>query len=630
MAQNHLRAALDSINAIIYVADLTSHEILFINRYTEDLFGNIVGKICWRALQSGQTGPCPNCTNEKLLDAEGRPRGSIEREKRNSINGRWYEIRDSVIDWPDGRLVRLQISIDITERKQLEEEIRKSEEKFRTFADFTYNWEYWTGPDGDYVYISPSCERLTGYHAEEFMADPDLLTSIIHADDRVYFRNHLGGSLGTFSEFHYDFRILTKNGEERWIAHSSQPVYDAKGRNLGRRASNRDITHLKKVEEMLSLREKHFRLALDATSDGVWDRNLHTGEVYYGDNWAKILGFTAEEVKRRELRWEDFLHPDDRERALSAVKRHLEGETSKYVAEFRMRHKSGNWLWVLARGKVVEWDDEERPLRFVGTHCDISNLKQAEEELRRSSEKIKQFAYSVVHDLKNPAISIHGLTRHLHGKYGEKLDDRGGAICEQILRSSEHIASLVDKINIFIAARETPLVLEDLSLREILDIIREEFSVKLDLAGVKWLQPDELPDIRADRIALLRVFRNLVDNALKYGGDQLSEIEINCQTNGDMTILSVRDDGVGLKQEETKGLFAMFKRKKSSRGVDGAGIGLAIVKEIAEQHGGRVWVEHGGRKGVAFNFSIPRTAGTRNFSPLPLEDESDLRQLASH
>lgn len=371
---------------------------------------------------------------------------------------------------------------------------------------------------------------------------------------------------------------------------------------------DQEIALRKNAEQALRDRERFFRLMLDATSDGVWDRNVVTGEVYYGENWARMLGYSAQEVREKRIRWDDLLHPDDKKKALAAIQDHFNGITSRYVAEFRMRNKAGAWQWVLARGKVVEWDETGRPLRFVGTHYDISDRKKVEEELHASSQKVKQFAYSVVHDLKNPAISIHGLAQKLKDRYGESLNQKGTAFCEQIVRSAEQIAALVDKINLFIAAREVPLFLQKVSLAETFAIIREEFSLSLELRRISWIAPEDLPDIIADRLSLLRVLRNCIDNSLKYGGDKLSEVELGCQETSSHYILFVRDDGVGLEQEDSKGIFGMFKRKKTSSGVEGCGLGLAIVKEIAAQHGGAVWFETDWKQGgITFFVSFAKS-----------------------
>jgi len=151
-----------------------------------------------------------------------------------------------------------------------------------------------------------------------------------------------------------------------------------------------EIEERRRAEEALRESEKRLRLALDATSDGVWDRNLLTGEVFYGDNWYEILGYHPDEAERRQLSWEKLLHAEDRPAALAALHAHIAGKTPRYVAEFRMRNKVGKWQWILARGKVVGWDADGRPLRFVGTHTDITKRKLAEESLQNTYDELEQ------------------------------------------------------------------------------------------------------------------------------------------------------------------------------------------------------------------------------------------------
>lgn len=136
--------------------------------------------------------------------------------------------------------------------RRQEKGLRESEVKFRTLADFTFDWEYWGTPEGKYIYISPSCERITGYKPEEFIRDPDLLKSIIHPEDREFVFSHRQHLCPYDTGLHaVDFRILTKNGQTRWISHACQAVTDSKGNFLGRRVSNRDITERKRSEEDL-------------------------------------------------------------------------------------------------------------------------------------------------------------------------------------------------------------------------------------------------------------------------------------------------------------------------------------------------------------------------------------------
>jgi signal transduction histidine kinase len=254
----------------------------------------------------------------------------------------------------------------------------------------------------------------------------------------------------------------------------------------------------------------------------------------------------------------------------------------------------------------VEERTKELAAQNLNLLDEMRERKKAEEELQRSSEKIKLFAYSVAHDLKNPAISTHGLARILNEKFGNDLSDRGKRICEQIQRSSEDIALLVDKINIFISAKETPLTIEKISLKEVFHILYEEFSIQFSLRSIQWFVPEEMPDsIIADRLSIIRIFRNIIENSLKYGGEGLGRIEIGYRSTDDSHLFTVTDDGQGL-EEDSATIFNWFKRKKTSIGIKGAGMGLAIVKEIAALHGGDIWQEPAIPKGVTFCVSLSR------------------------
>ena len=151
------------------------------------------------------------------------------------------------------------LQLELAKRQVAEESLRKSEVMFRTIADFTYDWEYWLGPDGRCYYNSPSCERITGYQVEDFFLDPDLLEKITHVEDRQKIAGHLHDERESGEPHHLDFRILTKDGERRWIAHVCQPVYSPIGHNLGRRASNRDVTRQKQAEEEKAKLESQLR-----------------------------------------------------------------------------------------------------------------------------------------------------------------------------------------------------------------------------------------------------------------------------------------------------------------------------------------------------------------------------------
>jgi PAS domain S-box-containing protein len=151
---------------------------------------------------------------------------------------------------------------DIVLRTRAEEALRESEERFRTVADFTYDWEYWIGVDEKHLYVSPSCERVTGYRPDEFMQNGALLKRITHPDDLPALQGHLQQELECDEALSLDFRITTRSGEQRWVGHKCRQVRSPDGGLLGRRGSNRDITERKQAEE----RQEELIRALEAAN----------------------------------------------------------------------------------------------------------------------------------------------------------------------------------------------------------------------------------------------------------------------------------------------------------------------------------------------------------------------------
>jgi PAS domain S-box-containing protein len=169
------RTIMDSLDALVYVADMDTYELLFINKYGRDIWGNIVGKICWKSLQNNQTEPCKFCTNEKLLDINGEPTGVYHWEFQNTVNNEWYDCRDQAIRWIDGRLVRMEIATNITERKKEEENLRRTSEILENvFSTSTFLIAYM---DADFNFI-----RVNKSYAEADKHTPEYFIGKNHFD----------------------------------------------------------------------------------------------------------------------------------------------------------------------------------------------------------------------------------------------------------------------------------------------------------------------------------------------------------------------------------------------------------------------------------------------------------------
>jgi PAS domain S-box-containing protein len=232
----------------MYRSKLDSSAILAVNRKLCEIFEYSEGEMIG------------NPATIRWADPSARERMAADLRKTGALLN--YEID---IQTKNGNIRTCSVSIqqnpelgyiegsvfDITERRRAEEGLRDSEEKYRLIADNANDWIYLTAPDRTLLYTSPSCERVTGYTPKEFTDDPDLLSKIIHPDDRKDFESHTMEAQGESRSHNQEFRILTKSGETRWISHSCVPVQTQEDQYTGRRGTNRDITERRRVEDSL-------------------------------------------------------------------------------------------------------------------------------------------------------------------------------------------------------------------------------------------------------------------------------------------------------------------------------------------------------------------------------------------
>jgi len=297
-----------------------------------------------------------------------------------------YEKCEHIRD-TSGKIVRsVGMVHDITERKNAEEALRENEIKFRTVANFTYDWEYWIDPDGKLVYTSPSCERVTGYKVAEFMENPALLKQIVHPEDKETNDSHF--DLISSKELHNaDFRIIRRDGETRWISHACQAVYDNEGKWLGRRASNRDITERKRGEQELWQAKNDWERTFDSVPDfiAILD-NKHT-IVRVNKAFAKHLGVTPEQAIG--LKCYNCVHGTDIPPEFCPHAKTVK-DGKEHVAEVHEDRLRGDFLESTTPLK----DAQGNMIGSVHVARNITDRKKAEESLRKLNRHLRAVSNS--------------------------------------------------------------------------------------------------------------------------------------------------------------------------------------------------------------------------------------------
>ncbi len=277
-----------------------------------------------------------------------------------------------------------QLRAELAARQQAEVALRESENKYRMVADFTLDWEFWLDPDGNYVYISPACERITGYTADEFQAAPQLIDELVHPDDRAAVAEHLALDASADGPGAIEFRIITRNGAERWIDHVCQPVHDQTGQWLGRRGSNRDITERKRTEAALKRSEAFARSIIENEPECV--KIIADGGILKYMNQAGLAMIEVDDLAMvAGQSVYPIVAPEHRAAFIELTERVLRGEQGSL--QFEMIGLKGTRRW-LDTHAVPLLDDHGKVEALLGLTRDITERKQHESQTARHVENM--------------------------------------------------------------------------------------------------------------------------------------------------------------------------------------------------------------------------------------------------
>jgi len=253
LVDESLLLILDSLEALVYVADLETYEILYENQYGQKLFGDLVGKICWQAFLQ-KNSPCPFCSKHSVLTENGES-ASHKWECYSTLTGRWYIVHDRAIRWVDGRLVRLEIAYDITERKQFEESLKLSQDRYRLAvrAGKTGVWD-WNLKTNE-MYLGPNLKALLSLSDVERPLEAWM--AVVHPDDVQRLRDALRDYLQQrTAHFEIEYRRLDPQGQVRWMIVRGTAMRDKQGQPYRMVGTNTDITERKQFDEYLDEQQR--------------------------------------------------------------------------------------------------------------------------------------------------------------------------------------------------------------------------------------------------------------------------------------------------------------------------------------------------------------------------------------
>ena len=526
------------------------------------------------------------------------------------------EISTRVISY-QSRPALLSIARDITERKRAEENIKESEKKFKTIFNNATDGILLADIETKKFYLGNEavCQML-GYSLDEIKT---LGIEEIHPEkDLPYVTEQFEKQRRKEIFIARDIPLKKKDESVIYVDINSVPI------TLGERTYMlgmfRDITDRRKAEEKLQAEKERFWLAAQSLSDVIYEWDMGDSVQWFG-NIDELLGYAPGEFPRTLEAWMDILHPEDQDRVWTAVERHRRGEAA-YEIEYRVRHNNGAWRHWLARGSVLS-DANGKPYRWVGAVTDITERKQAEEELTKYREHLEElieartaqleaanreleaFSYSVSHDLKAPLRAIAGFSSILVEDHCDKLDDEGKRLLNVVRGNTQKMGELIEDLLALSRIGRKEIDLLKIDMDKLAKAVFDEIKATVPEREIQFdIKP--LPPAYGDAGLLQQVFFNLLFNAIKFTRFRENAIiEVGGYVEGPENVYYVQDNGVGFDMQYADKLFGAFQQLHSEQ-FEGTGIGLATVQRIIHRHGGRIWAEGKVNKGATFYFSLPK------------------------
>lgn len=435
----------------------------------------------------------------------------------------------------------------------------------------------------------------------------DILKNKIVPEDFVAFMTTIYNAKKELKSWTHNFRAVLPSRGLRWYKGIATVELEDNG-DVSFYGKITDITEYKEQELKIKLSEERYLFALEASSEGIWDLDVKTKKVFYSSQSMKMLGFEAVDTIDSIEMWGDRVHPDDKRKHLNDILLHFNNVKPFYENAQRVLTKSGEYVWILSRGKIIERDTNNKPLRIIGTHTDISIQKEKKENLIRTLQIVEEqnsrllnFAHIVSHNLRSHSGNIQMLLNIIDEDSSlENLSENHSYLrssSNALTQTIDHLKELVEIQTVLVNKKEN-LNLNKF-LAKTLDILADEISKNKVIINNSISENETLTYNTA---YLESILLNFTTNAIKYSHpERIPIISYSITINEDKKVLNISDNGLGINLERHgKKLFGMYKTFHNHK--DSRGIGLFITKNQIEAMGGSVTVQS--EVGVGTTFKI--------------------------
>lgn len=522
---------------------------------------------------------------------------------------------------------------DITDTKTIEHNLLESEEKFKNAFNFSPVGMAITTIDDKYFMVNKKLAEILGYEEYEIIGKTS--KDFSYKDDYLLNQNKIKDVIdGKIKTFTLEKRYVHKNGNIIWAQVSLSVVKNLKGEPTYFIKQIDDITERKNISLALT-RERHkLNTIIEGTGIGTWEWDINNNKLHYNERWAEIVGYDLNDIQNREYKKNDgLIHPEDVAKSNIELEKHLKGEIPFYEVEYRMLHKNGNWVWVLDRGKIFEWDSKGNPTKMFGTHQDITERKLFEYELylakkrAENSDRLKTaFLQNISHEIRTPLNGIIGFAELLQM---EDLEiDEIKEYSSIIKKSSHRLLEIVNNI-LDISKIETgqlEIVNKEFSLLKLIKELSNFFGKQAAKKGlfIKLDYNENLDyKIYSDESKINQILTNFINNAIKFTDSGSITIAIKLLNDNRYEVF-VKDTGRGVPLDKQSEIFQRFTQIElnTDKNFQGAGLGLAICKGLAEYLSGELKLESKVNEGAKFSLIIPQRVTEHNFDKYSFENSN--------
>jgi len=475
-----------------------------------------------------------------------------------------------------------------------------------------------TDSDCQFIRCNEAFEKMLGYQPGSLLGTK--IADNTHPDD-MDTESHLIEKLvaGEFDHYRLEKRFIKRDGSQGWADLSVSALRDQNGKLVNLVGVILDMTERKKAESAVEEERERVQDILEGTNAGHWDWQVQTGELVINERWAEIMGYTMAELEPIDINtWSDNVHPDDLTVAEDKLEKHFAGKLDYYDVMFRQPHKSGEWVWVNARGRVSEWGEDGQPLRMSGIHLDVTDLKVMEEDLRvalvsaeQANQAKSEFLASMSHELRTPLNAVLGFAQMMLYDPQSVLTPRQSESIDHIMEGGQHLLSLINEV-LDLSRIEADKIILSLDEVDAASLIADCVALVTPLGSERRVTLsqaafDDSLILRTDRVRLKQVLLNLLSNAVNYNVDG-GKVEVRAEDTGKGFIrISVKDTGVGIPENERSAVFNMFHRLDADPMVtrQGTGIGLTVSKLLIERMAGAIGFESQVGAGSTFWVEVP-------------------------